>query len=100
MDNKEILILVLNNGDQLLASAIEHEGVYVCSDVLQILTKVDDSDRMSMGMVPYLPFSDSAGGLAIPTNMAIIAIPNAELKTHYQKQFSRIITPQASKIIL
>jgi len=95
-----ILVLVLSNGDQILAEVEEHNGAYVCSNAMQILTRGDESTgQMSMGMVPYLPFTD--GEIAIPTHMAILAIPNKELTRHYNKTFgSGIITPPEQKIFL
>lgn len=99
MNETNILILVLNNGDQLLAESYEQSGVYVCTNVLQILVRGDEaSGQMSMGMAPYLPYS--VGDLAIPTNMAILAIPNDTLLNHYKSQFGGIITPPAQKIFL
>lgn len=101
MNEKEILILVLSNGDQLLTEVIEANGAYVCGDVLQILTRNDEqSGQVSMGLVPYLPYSDSTAGLAIPTNMAAVAFPGTELRNHYAERFGKIITPPAQKIIL
>lgn len=98
--DKEILVLVLSNGDQLLAETIVSDGAYLCSNVLQILTQPDEATgHMRMGIIAYLPFTDPAGGVAIPTNMAILAVPNEDLKTHYQEKFKMIITPP-SKIIL
>ncbi len=95
----DVLILVLPNGDQLLAETDQAEGAYVCTNVLQILTRGDETTgHMSMGLVPYLPFS--AGDIAIPTFSTIVAVPNDELKNHYAKQFGKIITPPEQKIFV
>lgn len=97
---KETLILILNNGDQLIASVHEQNGAYVCEDVLSIIVQPDqESGRMQMGLIGYLPYADMSAGIAIPTHMVIIAVPGNDLKTHYNQKFSKIITP-TSKIIL
>jgi len=97
---KETLILILGNGDQLIASVHEQNGAYVCEDVLNIIVQPDpESGRMQMGLMEYLPYADMSAGIAIPTHMVIIAVPGKDLNEHYNKKFSKIITPD-SKIIL
>jgi hypothetical protein len=99
---KTILILVLSNGDQILAdvSVEEQQYTYMCRDVLQIHTRVDQSGQMNMGITPYMPYADPAGGLAVPSNSTMIAIPGIELLNHYREHFGLIITPPEQKIIL
>ena len=95
----EILILVLSNGDQLIGNVVEQSGAYICTDVLQILTDVDQSGSMRMAAVPYLPFA-SKDGIAIPSATTIIATPGQELLDNYNSRFGNIITPPLPKIIL
>lgn len=98
-ETNPILILVLANGDQLLAETTESGGAYVCANVLQILTRADESTgQMSMGMMPYLPYA--TGDIAVPTFSTTVAIPNQELLNHYSRQFGKIITPPEPKIFL
>lgn len=97
---KELLILVLNDGTQLLANTAEHNGVYMCENVLQIIVHAAENGGINTGFMPYLPYSDVKGGLAIPTNMAIIAVPNQQFKEFYAKQFGLIITPPEPQIVL
>lgn len=97
---KDTLIVVLTNGTELLATVEEKQGVYLLSDVLQILQEMDEqSGSIRMGVVPYLPYSDPDGGIAVPTNMAIIAIPSPDMKKQYAARFSKIVMPE-SKIIV
>lgn len=99
MNETNILILVLANGDQLLGTVAESGGAYVVTDVLQILTRGDESTgQMSMGMVPYLPYA--TGDIAIPTHQCIVAVPNQELLNHYSRQFGKIIAPPEQKIFV
>lgn len=101
MDDKDILILCLTTGEKLLATVQERQGAYLCSDVVEIMTDPDPSTgQMRMGFMPYLPFSDPDGGLAVPTNIAIIAVPSVELKQYYSEKFGLIIAPPEKKIIL
>ena len=99
--DKQILILALSSGEHLLAEVNESNGAYVCMNAMQILSQPDEENgQMRMGLVQYLPFADPDGGIAIPTNMASIALPSNELKNHYSERFNLIITPPVSKIIL
>lgn len=98
--DKEILILILNSGEKLLANVSQGEGVYMCENVMQIMTDAGETGQMRLGLMEYLPFANKEAGLAIPTNMAAIAFPNDDLKLSYQTKFGLIITPPASKIIL
>lgn len=98
--SKDILILILNDGTQLLASVSEGSGAYLCENVLQILTHVGEDGQMKTGLQPFLPYADMSGGIAIPTHMAIIAIPNVDIKNFYSGKFGLIITPPEPKIVL
>ena len=102
MSEKDVLILALSSGEQLLAQVeASNDGSYLCSNVLQIMSDMDtENGQMRMGLVPYLPFSEPDAGVAIPMTMAAIAIPNAELKKHYAQKFGMIITPPEPKIFL
>lgn len=101
MDDKEILILCLPSGEQLLALVQERQGAYLCSNVVQIMSEPDPaSGQTRMGFMPYLPFADPDGGVAVPTNMAIMAVPSQELRQFYSEKFGLIITPPTPKIIL
>lgn len=100
MEETVTMILMLANGDQLIATVAESHGAYVCTDVLNILVQPDPaSGQMQMGLMEYLPYADMSAGIAIPTHMAIIAVPGEELLNHYNKKFGKIILP-SSKIIM
>ena len=102
MENaKVVMVLALSSGEHIITEAFEANNAYVCSNPVQIVSQGDPSTgQMQMGLVPYLPFTDPDGGVAIPTNMAILAIPSESLLNHYQKMFGLIVTPPAPKIIL
>ena len=98
-ETNNILVLVLTNGDQILTQLEEQGGAYVCTNVLQIMTRADEATgQVSMGMMPYLPYT--TGSIAIPTNMAMLAVPNQDLIDHYKRQFGMIIAPPEQKIFL
>ena len=100
MENDDLLILALSSGEHLLATVVESGNAYVCSNVLQILSDVDqESGQMRLGTVPYLPFADPDGGIAIPNTMASVAIPSKEMKEMYAKRFSLVYTPPTSIIL-
>ena len=94
----DTVILKLNDGTELLATAEEKTGVYMCTDVIQIITQPDSSTgQMKMGFADFMPYS--TGQFAIPTNMAILTTPSEELNNFYAQRFGKIIT-SPSKIIL
>lgn len=97
----DILILGLTSGEQILASVVETAGAYLCSDVLAIISRVNEATgEMSMGLSPFMPYADPEGGFIVPTIMATVAIPSEQLLRHYQQTFGKIITPPEPKIIL
>lgn len=98
MSNTDTVILKLNDGTELLASAVEKDGVYMCNDVIQIMAVPDQSTgQLKMGFADFMPYS--TGQFAIPTNMAILSTPSEELDNFYREKFGKIIT-NSSKIIL
>ena len=100
-NEKALVILALSSGEHILTEAVEVEHSYVCSNALQILSEMDRaSGQISFGVIPYLPFADAEAGIAIPTNMAIIAIPSEDLRRMYSERFSSVYTPPEQKIFL
>jgi pyrrolidone-carboxylate peptidase len=94
----DTVILKLNDGTEILATAEEKNGVYICTDVLQIVSEPDaTTGQMRMGFMEFMPYS--SGQIAIPTNMAILTTPSEDLDNFYREKFGKIITTQ-SKIIL
>ena len=92
------LILKLNDGTELIASVEEKDGIYMCSDILQIMKVPDEAtQQVRMALMEFMPYSD--GNVAIPTNMAILATPSEDFENHYKERFGKIIAP-SSKIIL
>lgn len=97
----DILILALSSGEHLVAQVDEQGGAYVCTDVLQIMTQEDPTNgSVRMCLAPYMPYADQSGGLAVPTMMASVAIPSADLLSHYSERFGLVYAPPAPKIIL
>lgn len=95
-----VLILGLVSGEHLIATVEERQGAYLCSNVLQIVTDPDvNTGQVRMGLMPYMPYADPDSGFAVPTNMAIMAVPSEDLLNHYNERFAKIITP-STKIIV
>jgi hypothetical protein len=98
---KDVLILGLISGEKLLCEVTEQQGAFLCSNILEIITDTDQSSgQMRMGLMPYMPYSDTNGGLAVPSIMATVAVPNEELLNHYKSKFGMLITPPEQKIFL
>lgn len=98
---QETLILCLTNGDRIIADVEEHQGVYVCTNILEIMTDYDpETGAGRMGTGTYLPFADISRGVLVPTMTAVVAFPSEELKEHHSTKFSKIIVPKAQSIVL
>lgn len=99
MENTEVLVLGLMSGEHIIATVEESSGVYLCTDVLQIVTDFDhENGQTKSSAVPYMPFT--SGAIGVPSSVTTMAIPNAELLEHYNQRFSKIISPTQQKIIL
>jgi hypothetical protein len=100
-NTQETLILCLTNGDRIIADVEEHQGVYVCTNVLEIISDFDhETGAVRMGTGPYLPYADTARGVLVPTMTAVVAFPSEEIKEHHSTKFSKIIVPKAQSIVL
>jgi hypothetical protein len=70
----DTLVLVLANGDTIMGEVTETGGAYLVINALQILSESDPkTGQLKMGIVDYLPFCDTAQGLAVPTSTAVVA---------------------------
>lgn len=96
----QILVLSLVTGEKLIGEVSDGDGVYLCGNLMEIVSKVDDSGNGRLGMSPYLPYCDGSLGFIVPQAMAIVAMPGDSLKNHYSEKFGLIITPPVQKIIL
>jgi hypothetical protein len=97
----DILILGLTSGEHILATVTETGGAYLCFEVLSIISNTDEkTGEMRMGLMPFMPYADPAGGFIVPTMMATVAIPSETLVRHYKTIHGKIITPPEQKIIL
>lgn len=94
-----LLILRLNCGTEILATVSQTDSAYICTDILQIMTDIDDSGNMRLGFGEFMPYSKKEAGFAIPAGSCAIAMPSDALTEMYNKRFSKIITPD-TKIIL
>jgi len=88
------LILKLTCGTEIIATVREANGSYICSEILELITDMDATGAGRMALADFMPYSDPTAGFAVPTNMACITMPNEDLKDHYNKRFSKIITPE------
>lgn len=101
MNETNILILKLTSGEELLTEVEERSGVYLCSKPLLILTDPDPSTgQMRMGFMEFMPFAKAEAGMAVPSNMAIMAIPSDALANMYREKFGKIILPSKGKIVV
>ena len=91
--SNQTLIIKLLDGTELLCTAKENPGAYFCTDILQIITDIDENGNGRMGLAEFMPYADSDAGFAVPSSIACIALPNQELQDHYNKRFGKIITP-------
>lgn len=90
---KQVVILKLIDGIELLTEATESSGSYFCRDILQLVTNVDENGQGRMGLIEFMPYADKKAGFAVPSSIASIAFPSKELLDHYNDHFKKIITP-------
>lgn len=96
---KQVVILKLFDGTEILAEVTENSGSYFCRDILQLVTDVDERGQGRMGLLEFMPYADKEAGFAVPSSVASIAFPAKELLDHYNERFKKIITP-SSKLTL
>lgn len=98
-----IQILKLTDGTELIATieeAIEAPHVYLCTDILQIVSQPDPkSGQMNLALADWMPYADKTQPAIIPSSIAIVAFPSEDFTNHYRQHFGRIITP-SKKLIL
>jgi hypothetical protein len=96
---KQVVILKLIDGTELLAEVSESSGSYFCRDILQLVTDVDERGQGRMGLLEFMPFADKDAGFAVPSATTAVAFPSKELLEHYNERFKKIIMPP-SKLTL
>lgn len=96
---KQVVILKLIDGTEILAEVSESSGSYFCRDILQLMTDVDERGQGRMGLIDFMPYADKEAGFAVPSSVTSIAFPSQELLNHYNERFKKIIMP-SSKISL
>jgi len=90
---KQVVILKLIDGTELLAEVTESSGSYFCRDILQLVTDVDERGQGRMGLLEFMPYADKEAGFAVPSSVTSIAFPSKELLEHYNERFKKIIMP-------
>lgn len=90
---KQVVILKMIDGTEILATVTENAGSYFCRDILQLVTDVDERGQGRMGLLDFMPYSDKEAGFAVPSAVTSIAFPNKELLDHYNERFAKIIVP-------
>ncbi len=91
--DKQVVILRMPDGVEILATVVENAGSYFCRDIIQIITDVDERGQGRMGFMEFMPYADKEAGFAVPSSIASIAFPSKELLDHYNERFGKIITP-------
>jgi hypothetical protein len=90
---KQVVILKLIDGTEILTEAVENSGSYFCRDILQLVTDVDERGQGRMGLADFMPYADKEAGFAVPSSVTAIAFPSKELLDHYNERFKKIIMP-------
>jgi hypothetical protein len=89
----QVVILKLIDGTEILATVAENPGSYICRDILQLVTDVDERGQGRMGLLEFMPYADKEAGFAVPSSVTGIAFPSEELLNHYNERFKKIIVP-------
>lgn len=99
MNEKQVMILVLASGTEIVASVDVDGASFIATEALEILRHMDETGAQRMGLAPWLPYADQAGGISIPLSTTIMAIPGKELRDAHSRAFSKIITADSSLIL-
>lgn len=94
------LILKLANGQTIVSDVEEGQGVFICTNIMELVESYDDGGQLRMGMTKFMPYAADDAPVSVPVIMAIIAIPGPELAAAHKRAFSKIITPETAGIIL
>lgn len=94
-DKIEVHIMKLANGEEVIGKAdFTDEGVVVVTDALQIMLMPSEEGRMSMGLMPYMPYAKAF--LIYNSNLVAVGVPNDDLLEKYNRSFSKIVLPSTS----
>lgn len=96
---KQVVILKLIDGTEILTEASNSGGSYFCRDILQLVTDVDENGQGRMGLLEFMPYADKEAGFAVPSAVTGVAFPGQALLDHYNERFKKIIMPP-SKLTL
>lgn len=97
-NEKEILVMKLVNGEEILAEVIDEGNVYYCKNAISMFMQPREDGTMGMATMDYLPYCTD--GFVI-TKIAVVAfgVPNKDMIDNYNRRFSKIQVP-SQKIIV
>ncbi len=95
----EIVLYKLSSGEEILATQVTvGETATVIDDIVSLVYHETDKG-VSVGFAPFMPQHE--GTITIWHNSILAtAYPNAQVKSEYQRIFSKIVIAPASSIIM
>ena len=95
----EVKIVRLATGEELICeiNKTETEGVWRFKDVAILIP----TQANSLGLAPFMAYSDAPYDMEINEKFIMFIVePVADLKSQWQKMFSKVITANNQKIIV
>lgn len=92
----EIKIVRISTGEELICEVSGGPDHYTLKDVAILIP----TQQNSLGLAPFMAYSDAPKGMSIPGNFVMFMVdPVEDLKAQYQTMFGKIATP-SQKIIV
>ena len=94
----DVKIIRLVSGEDVIAKITDYDNMELDKPFVIIPTQSAPGQPVQLMMTPYMPFADEEKITVTADKVVAIVKPKKEILASYQKNTSKIITPQAELI--
>ena len=94
----DVKIIRLVSGEDVIAKITDYDNMELDKPFVIIPTQKAPGQPVQLMMTPYMPFADEEKITVTADKRVAIVKPKKEILASYQKNTSKIITPQAELI--
>ena len=94
----DVKIIRLVSGEDVIAKITDYDNMELDKPFVIIPTQKAPGQPVQLMMTPYMPFADEGKITVTADKVVAIVKPKKEILASYQKNTSKIITPQAELI--
>ena len=94
----DVKIIRLVSGEDVIAKITDYDNMELDKPFVIIPTQKAPGQPVQLMMTPYMPFADEEKITVTADKVVAIVKPKKEILASYQKNTSKIITPQAELI--